>query len=298
MPCFRPWQMPRKDSQGRRWTDLGDVTVPCRQCAGCRVDHARQWGLRCSHESQGYEASSFLTLTYSNANYPDNGSVNVRDLQLFQKRVRHFRKPVRIRFFSCGEYSPSTWRAHYHVLGFGLHFADRIMHAKSKSGFPVYTSDELSELWPHGHAYIGDLTYESCAYTARYSMKKVNGKKALDHYRRINPVTGEAVQLRPEFITMSRRPGIGADWFKQFGSDCFPSDYLILNGSKVPVPSFYLRQLAARPGGDLSELMIKTRRKERGRVHADNNTPERLAVREEVAERRFARLMRSFEESM
>lgn len=255
------------------------------------------------HEASTHDVSQFLTLTYSDENYPPSGSVDVRPIQLFQKRARFARPGIKLRFFSCGEYSPQRWRAHYHVLAFNLELPDRRLHATSKSGFPVYTSEELTSLWGLGHAYAGDVTYESCAYTARYQLKKINGHRAADHYFRIHPVSGELVHLRPEFVTMSRRPGVGDAWFRKHGSDAFPSDFLILNGSKVPVPPFYLRRLKQAEGGKAREwlkgsLAIKAAREARGALHAENNTPERLAVREEVAHRRFERLLRSFEETM
>lgn len=299
MPCFRPWKLPRYHASGKRYTDLQAITVPCRQCQGCRVDHARGWGLRCLHESTLHEASSFLTLTYSDEHYPDAGSVEVRPLQLFQKRVRN--EHGKVRFFSCGEYSPGKFRAHYHVLLFGYDFPDRKLWSSSKSGHRVYISEELQSLWPHGHSYIGDVTFQSCAYVARYATKKINGKKAGLHYYRAHPITGEMVQLRPEFITMSRRPGIGAGWFEKYGRDAFPSDYLIHEGSKVAVPPFYLRRLKQAEDQErllVPSLSILDARKQRARLHADNNTPERLAVREEVAERKFALLHRAFEATM
>lgn len=246
--------------------------------------------------------STFLTLTYSDEHYPPSGSVDVKPLQLMQKRLRHARQGEKLRFFSCGEYSPERWRAHYHMLCFGLELPDRLLWSKSKSGFPVYISDELSALWPYGHAYAGDVTFESCAYTARYQLKKINGERAADHYYRVHPVTGEWVHLRPEFVTMSRRPGVGDAWFKRYSGDAFPSDFLTHNGSRFPVPPFYLRRLKqSETDPNLlrrTSIGVHARRAARAEASADNATPERLAVREEVAAMRFARLMRGFEESM
>ena len=43
-----------------------------------------------------------------------------------------------------------------------------------------------SSAWPQGHAVIGNVTFQSCAYVARYILKKVNGKKAVDAYTRVD----------------------------------------------------------------------------------------------------------------
>ena len=38
---------------------------------------------------------------------------------------------------------------------------------------------------------------------------------------------------------MSKRPAIGKEWYDKFKQDCYPSDYLIQDGRKVPVPKYY-----------------------------------------------------------
>ena len=77
-------------------------------------------------------------------------------------------------------------------------------------------------MWPHGFSVVGSVTFESAAYVARYVMKKVTGERSLDHYG----------GLKPEYTTMSRRPGIGAGWLRRFSSDVFPLDRVIVNGKK------------------------------------------------------------------
>lgn len=301
MPCFHPWQMPRKDAHGRVYSDLASITLPCGQCRGCRSDRAKAWGVRVSHEASLHEANSFLTLTYSDEHYPDDGSVHVRPLQLFQKRLRAAHSDLKLRFFSCAEYGERNWRAHFHVIVFGYAFPDRVPYKREGSGFMQYISAELSDLWPFGFATTGDVSFRTGAYVAGYVLKKINGERAREHYRRPHPVTGEVVQLRPEFVTMSRRPGIGSVWFDRFAGDAFPSDFLIVEGKRTPVPPFYLRRLKAAE--DPAKLVtpsfrVGVARKKRAACHADNNTPERLAVREEVAELKAKLLKRGLEEEL
>jgi hypothetical protein len=59
-----------------------------------------------------------------------------------------------------------------------------------------------------GHCLLGDLTFESAAYVARYVVKKINGQQKFLHYAIINHETGEFHSLKQEYTTMSRRPGI------------------------------------------------------------------------------------------
>lgn len=265
------------------------MTVPCGQCVGCRMARSQDWQTRLYHEGSRHEHSSFLTLTFSDEHLPETGSVCVRDVQLFMKRLRKF-LGHRVRYFACGEYGDLNLRPHYHLILFGFDFPDRKPWRKTGSGFVTYRSEQLEKLWPFGQCEIGTVTPESCGYVARYCLKKVNGPAAEDHYTRQNPVTGEIHRVRPEFITMSTRPGIGSDWFGEFGSDAFPSDFVIVNGSRRAVPRYYKKKLDEASAG-----AITAKRKAEARKRADNNTPERLEVRQEVLERRLVNLQRELD---
>lgn len=232
--------------------------------------------MRCLHEAKMHKYNAFITLTYDDAHLPKDGSLCYRDFQLFMKRLRKcIRVPVR--FFMCGEYGETTNRPHYHVLLFGYQFSDLMYWGNSPTGHPVYRSAVLETLWTDGNSLIGDVSRESAGYVARYCMKKVTGDLAEAHYN------GRV----PEFARMSLKPGIGAEWFLRYGSDCLPCDYVVADGMKVPVPRFYDKLFK----GDLDE--VKYRREVYGRKFSENNSPERLAVREEVAKARIRSLIRN-----
>lgn len=294
MACFHPakawWKVGGGITFNRRlaYSDRGELSVPCGQCIGCRLSKARDWETRLYHEGQQHERSSFVTLTFSDEHLPPDMSVSVRDLQLFMKRLRK-RNPG-VRFFACGEYGDANFRPHYHLILFGKEFSDQTPWRKTGSGHVVYRSAELEALWPFGHAEVGTVTPQSCGYVARYCIKKVNGEKAKSYYRRIHPETGEIIDVRPEFIVMSRRPGIGGAWFDKHSRDAFPSDFVVVDGKKRAVPAYYTKKL-----DDLSSAVIKGARKRNAAKHADNNTPARLEVREEVVQRRIERLKRDLE---
>ncbi|UDN67668.1 replication initiator protein [robinz microvirus RP_87] len=250
---------------------------------------SQDWATRITHEASLHDSNCFLTLTYNDEHYPERGSVSIRELQLFHKRAR--KKLGRMRFFACGEYGDQNWRAHYHVILFGQDFSsDRTLHRISPGGHPLYRSPTLEILWPYGFAEIGTVTHQSAAYVSRYVLKKVTGRNADSHYSRPHPVTGEFTQLRPEFIIMSNKPGIGADWYDKYSADCFPSDFLILDGRRVPVPKAYMVRHKRQEERN-AELLI-AKRKAQARKHAENNTEERLAVREELQEIRAKQLKR------
>lgn len=157
------------------------------------------------------------------------------------KRVRK-RFPQKIRYYACGEYGEKFYRPHFHGLLFNLDFSDKVFW-KTVNGERLYVSETLSELWPFGQASLGDLTYASAGYCTRYVMKKMTGDKADEHYWRINPLTQQLVRQAPEFQRCSRRPGIGAGWFAKYKNDCFPSDFVIVDGMKKPVPQYYINKL-------------------------------------------------------
>jgi hypothetical protein len=59
------------------------------------------------------------------------------------------------------------------------------------------------------------VTFESAAYVARYCVSKITGAEAEGYYMSLDETTGELRPISPEYVTMSRRPGIGAGWFNK-----------------------------------------------------------------------------------
>lgn len=206
-------------------------TIPCGKCIGCRLAHSRQWAVRCVHEASLHDRNCFLTLTFDDAHFPASGSVSVRDVQLFLKRLRKALsyQNIKIRFFACGEYGDKNLRPHYHLIIFNYDFsADRQLLRQTPYG-PLYISDFLFRLWPYGFHTIGNVTFKSCAYVARYVTKKVYGKDAPAYYN----------GRTPEFITMSRKPGIAHDWIVKYCSDVYNYDRVVLPDGMITRPPAY-----------------------------------------------------------
>lgn len=304
MPCFHPvhgWYTAKKTALGKRAfttnkkESLSDrpLTIPCGRCSGCRLEKSRQWAVRCTHESSLHDCNSFITLTYDSANIPPYGSLVLSDFQKFLKRLRKAlgKNGKKIRFFHCGEYGDREGRPHYHAIIFGYDFPDRTHWRTTDRGDKLYRSKLLESLWTAGASEIGSVTFESAAYVARYNMKKVNGPMADTHYSRVDLATGEIVKIQPEYCTMSRRPGIGDGWFKKFHTDAYPSDTLTLNGKKMRPPRFYDNRFEILDADRMDK--IKAKRSREGKKTVDNNTPERLAVREEVLETKLKKLKRT-----
>lgn len=156
-----------------------------------------------------------------------------------------------------------------------------------------YVSEELRELWPYGHSTIGAVTFESAAYVARYITKKMTGPLAESHYEIADPLTGEIHGRKPEYITMSRRPGIGKGWWDKYKADVYPHDFVVLRGKKMRPPRFYDGQLEKNSGKDYS--LVKAGRQNLGKKCAADNVHSRLLVKEQIKLTQFKQLKRSYE---
>lgn len=256
------------------------LPVPCGRCRGCRIDHARDWALRCVHESQLHEENCFITLTYNDENLPKDGSVSSKDVRLFLRRLRYEYQDNEIRFYGCAEYGetckecglsrplckckvfiPALGRPHYHILLFGFDFGDKeFHHVEYKKGcsritagnsYKVYISKALESIWKKGFCLVGEVNLQSAGYVARYIGKKIGGEMALGHYN----------GLSPEFSLMSRKPGIASEWIMKYMYDVYPKDFTTVNGRKFQPPRYYDCKLM-RHDWDMY-LLVKAKREEK-----------------------------------
>lgn len=225
--------------------------IPCGKCIECRLSYSRQWADRCLLEMKQHDESYFVTFTYNDEHLPisefvdkSTGVVNSiptlmkRDFQLMMKRLRKaYKFGNKIRFFAAGEYGDQTHRPHYHAILFGLHLDDLVEYCTSRLGFKYYNSAFMDKVWNKGFVVIAPATWETCAYTARYILKKQKGKDAEIY---------ENLGIEPEFSLMSRKPGIGRDYFDQRGLDMFEYDFISIDtpeGGKKIYPNRYFKKL-------------------------------------------------------
>lgn len=192
----------------RKPVTLGGGVYPCGHCLPCRVQRKSQWKTRLLLEASTHSKSCFLTLTYNDQSLPTivvNGkettTLDPKDLQLWLKRLRETIKPLRLRFFACGEYSPPPKnRPHYHVLIFGLPgcLNGQTRPAAAFGEHCCSNCDKYQATWTKGNVFVGTVTPQSIEYCVDYTMKKLVGKMAELYDGR-----------RPEFSRQSNRPGIG-----------------------------------------------------------------------------------------
>lgn len=293
MPCSYPITAYKTAGGAVVFSDARTDTVatlqlPCGQCTRCRLERSRQWAIRIMHEAQLHEQNCFITLTYNEENLPKDNSLHYKHFQDFMKRLRRRFSTYEIRFYMCGEYGETHGRAHYHACLFGIGFPDKTKWIKSKKGSQLYRSKTLESLWRFGNSDIGELNMESAAYAARYIMKKQTGEEGKTAYAVVDLNTGEIRQRTPEFNKMSLKPGIGANWLKLYWPQIARNGKTIVNGKEVNIPKYYTKYLKNTEKGE----NIQYQNYLNGKENYQDNTPERLAVKEQVAKARVNTLSR------
>lgn len=212
-------------------TKFGTIRqVRCGQCTACRLNKASEWSLRIMNETLYHEDSCFLTLTYDDEHIPEYGSLRKKDLQKFLKRFRK-RYEKSIRYYASGEYGELTHRPHYHLILFGVSPLDEIFKNKRYDRKHDGWHCEL-DTWNKGLCFTADVTYDDAAYVAKYTMKKITGKKGKQYYKERC--------IEPEFSLMSLKPGIGAQYMRDNKNKLRRRGFVIgKNGQKCPIPRYY-----------------------------------------------------------
>lgn len=249
----------------------GAVVLSCGQCLECRCKHAQEWANRIMLESQYHETSYFVTLTYDDEHVPrtwpysqdyshtcrycdpKTGKVSLLptryyrgdevltlapdDLQLFVKRLRRqqsYHHDNIIRYYAVGEYGSQYHRPHYHAIIFGLVLDDIVEVGRNSHGTILHDSETIRRLWGNGITEVDLMTWESAAYCARYTTKKL-GKKETDFYAENC--------LVPEFSRMSLKPAIGYQYYEDHKDEIYKYDEINIStvhgGRKVKPPHYY-----------------------------------------------------------
>lgn len=312
------------------YNDFKTVTVPCRHCIGCKLKYSRDWAIRAVHEKQMHKHSCYITLTYAgDAGYSLDYTHWQRFMRRLRKAAFRGRERARkdhsychrsrdqaialpsyarshidaqlltsfsqeqgIRFYVGGEYGEKYGRPHWHALLYGIDFSDKLLHKANYQGDNIYTSQALQKLWPYGFSSIGELTFQSAAYVARYVMKKYTGDGNKTHYEIIDPDTGEIYLRKKEFNQMSRRGGLGSSWMTKYAADIYKAGgKVIMRGAKLNPPRYYDKLYKKVDQAALEGL--KHARYLEALAQHEHHTPERLAVQELVTNARIRNLKRN-----
>lgn len=258
------------------------LRIPCGRCIGCRLSKQSGWALRCLCEAAMHEDNWFPTFTYDDDHLPMHGSLNYGDMVLFFNRLRRRIGPFR--YFVAGEYGDSFGRCHWHALLFGLRLPD-VERLDRRSRHPIYRSALLDEIWGKGHVFLGRVTEASAKYCASYTVKKITGAAAEEHYTRADPATGELVQLVPEFARMSLNPGIGRDWLAKYYPEVLAHGGVVSAARVAGLPRYFdqrLRSMFSDPEFQSKvSAQLDAHKEKRVRIAEADSFPARLAVREQ-----------------
>lgn len=253
MPCYHPLKRVvtgtyRKDGELKQrgmvvpmdydTDDLPYQIIPCGKCIGCRLEYSRDWANRLMLEYKYHDPDNcwFVTYTYDDENVPinfftDSEGRSRPSLTLDKDGFRRFNKALRkhypdgLRFFAAGEYGETTFRPHVHCIYFGLSLdlEKLVRWSVTDQGFTLFKCPELEKFWCRGNVLVSSVSWETCAYVARYVTKKLSGDAAKAY---------EVFNIEPEFSLMSRRPGIGR-WYLDDHPEIFDTGLHFSAGSRA-----------------------------------------------------------------
>lgn len=234
-------------------------TIPCGKCIGCRANERKNWAIRIEKEAKQYKNNYFITLTYNDQNLiipeysinkrtgekyenKDNwrewtGTLNKKDMSQFIKSLRtYFEREYNwqgMKFYGCGEYGEKSERPHYHIILLNCPEIQLDPIGKNKKTKDCYyTNERIEHIWGKGFITIGKVTWESISYTVGYVSKKLFGNIKEEYYA----LKGQ----EPIFANMSRRPGIGRQYFEDNKNKIYDFDEILNSkGQPVQIPRYF-----------------------------------------------------------
>lgn len=219
--------------------------LPCGQCLACRLDYARQWAIRCVHESKMHPRNAFITLTYSDENLKSPKLV-YSDFQKFMKKLRKLQNdPIGV--FVTGEYGEKTKRPHWHAILFNYEPPDGVLNRTTVQGHRVYSSALLDKTWSHGLTEFGAVSFDSAGYCARYAAKKlIHGQ---DSQHDFHPISKK-----------SSKHAIGKKFLEKYWPDIFNHGQIVLeDGNTCSIPRYYEKWFKETLPEEYLNYVIKTK---------------------------------------
>lgn len=290
--------------------------IPCGKCIGCRLEYSKDWATKAIFEASQYKNNWFLTFTYNQEHLPiagnmidpktgedkginPNGTLEPDHITNFIKRLRiqyerkHNHKGIR--YMVCGEYGEKGQRPHYHGIFFNLPIYSFKFHEYNGNYEPLWRIPELEEIWGKGMVVAAQVNWNTCAYVARYVTKKVGLPTQEEYYK--------CLGIKPEFFRMSRKPGIGREYFEEHKDEIYNTDQIIINkyggGSMKVRPPKYFDKLYDIENHEKMEEIKKERKKDVNVItklnysHTTSTKKEILEIEERTKKSKVSALTRS-----
>lgn len=266
------------------WTE---IQLPCGKCLGCRLDHANEWATRLYCEAKSWDHSYFLTLTYNDKNLPktthNQNTLDGQHMTDFFKRLRNHYKGEKkivynledeinsIRYLYCGEYGTNTHRPHYHAILYNIKIDDLKPYKQNKQGDMLYTSKKIQDIWGKGFVIIGEMSYSSACYVARYCQKKA--------YINEDTIYDMIGAPQKEFIRMSRMPGLGYLYWQQ-NKELIKKQNGILVKTKdsvklKPIPRYFMKLWEKE---NMSEFDIKKYKNKKKSIETKKELLKKISI--------------------
>ena len=217
---FRNFSFARKSIQG---IPLDHIVFDCGKCLSCRKKRAYELAARCVLHSSLYKENCFLTLTYDEKKDGYHNRFEYADIQKFKKRLRSYcRRTLQktIEVFNVHEYGKNG-KKHWHLIVFNHDFSDKTLFTMRNS-IPLYTSQQLSKLWPYGFNTCGDVSEASAMYTAQYMEKD---------FKNYNSHSAKK--------SHSKHSGLGRPYFEKHFKQILQLGFIPFSGLKLPVPRYF-----------------------------------------------------------
>jgi len=196
-----------------------DIYVPCGKCGFCLATKRSDWTTRLEYEAKCWVDKVFITLTYADPHLYYRSGIS----QLHKPHLQNYFKKLRkagykLRYYAVGEYGGQTFRPHYHVILFGS-----------------VPEKLLREKWDYGHVHIGQVEQASISYCLKYV---VNAK-----------LPGMRNGREKPFATMSRKPGLGANYLTAAMKEWHKSgrkNYCLIDGQIRHLPRYYKEKIFSK----------------------------------------------------
>lgn len=103
----------------------------------------------------------------------------------------------------------------------------------TKKGHLIYEDPVLTDTWGHGHVSLGDVTPASCQYVAQYTVDKIYGQKAADHYK----------DREKERMSCSRNMGLEYLWRNYSAIRARGWTAVMPGGSEFNLPRYFQKKI-------------------------------------------------------
>jgi len=257
-------------SQKKYSPEYAPFQLPCSKCIECRLQYAREWAIRCVHESQMHPENSFITLTYDKL---ESNRLQYKHFQDFMKRLRFHYPNQTISTFVTGEYGEEKKRPHWHAIIFNWYPRDAKYKYSNDRGDEVHSSETLDKIWGHGISEIGSVTIESAGYCARYAAKKLIHGRDQDHD--YHPISKK-----------SSKHAIGKKWLEKYWPDVFNYGHIVLpDGGTCGIPRYYEKWLQKNQPAAWEHYITTT--KQRKATYAQDKADKEKKDFAELSEKRW-----------